>query len=103
MVKDAKPRKVVEPPVATIRDFREFAGITLDDLARRITAVGYPITKAGLGNIETGVRGPSHEFLDAWRDAMNELAGSLGTGRVERAPRVLDRPARAAATNRAAA
>jgi transcriptional regulator with XRE-family HTH domain len=101
MATDLKSRKAVTPPVATIRAFREFAGLSLDDVARRITDEGYPISKAGLGNIETGTRGPSQEFLEAWQRAFDTLARTLHAGKVTEQPRVIDRVARAAATRAA--
>ncbi len=93
MAHDPKVRKAVHPPVISLRAGREIAGLTLDAAARRITEAGYPITKAGLGNIETGVRGPSFEFLQAWGRAMG----------ISETPTTIDRPARAAATTRAVA
>jgi transcriptional regulator with XRE-family HTH domain len=78
--------------VVSIRAFREVAGLTLDQLARRIADQGYPITKAGLGNIETGTRGPSQEFLEAW----------ARTFAITETPRTIDRAPRAAATKDAA-
>jgi len=87
-----KPRKPVQPPMVSIRAVRELTDLTLEVLARRITAEGYPITKAGLGNIETGTRGPSQEFLEAW-------ARAIGTTET---PITVDRTPRAAATTRVA-
>lgn len=86
-----KYRAAVTPPVISIRAFREFAGLSLEAAARRITDQGYPITKAGLGNIETGTRGPSQEFLEAW-------ARTFG---IVETPRTIDREPRAAATRAA--
>ncbi len=82
-----KPRDTVTPPMVTIRAFREHAGLTLDELAARIRAQGYPISKPGLGNIETGKRGPSQDFLVAWSAALG----------VNETPRTVDRDARASA------
>ena len=96
----SKVRKPVQPPLYDIRQVRELLGLTLDDLARRITAEGFPITKSGLGNIETGERGPSREFLDAHARALHTLAASVLDGRVTSPPVVSDRPARAAAGTR---
>lgn len=93
MAHDPKPRKPVRPPVISLRAGREIAGLTLDGLAKRISSEGFPITKAGLGNIETGTRGPSQEFLEAW-------ARALGISEV---PMPLDREPRAAATTRRSA
>jgi transcriptional regulator with XRE-family HTH domain len=89
-------RKAVTPPLFTIRAMREFAGLALDDLARRITTAGYPITKSGLGNIETGVRGPSAEFLEALTLALNDYAAAHTGGRVTEVARTIDRDPRAA-------
>jgi transcriptional regulator with XRE-family HTH domain len=99
----ANQRSKVAPPVASLRGFRTFANVTLDALARRISAEGYAITKAGLGNIETGTRGPSQEFLEAWARAMDSLAQEKTGGRFEEVPQTIDREARAAARTRSAA
>ena len=80
-------RPTVTPPVLGIRSYRLRDGISLEVAARRITEAGYPITKSGLGNIETGTRGPSQEFLEAWARAF----------KVDDTPFTVDRAARAAA------
>ena len=98
-----KYRQQVPPPSLDIRAFREFAGLSLDDAARRITSGGFPITKAGLGNIETGTRGPSQEFLEAWTRAMDELARSVYGGKVTSVPQFTARTPRAARSTEAAA
>jgi len=100
---NVKPRKPVHPPVYDLRAVRELCGITLDDLARRITAEGFPITKSGLGNIETGERGPSRDFLEAHRRALHTFSSQVLGGRVVSTPEVIDREARAAARARARA
>lgn len=76
-------RAQVTPPLVPIGAFRVAMKETLAEAAQRITDAGYPISKSGLGNIETGVRGPSQEFLEAWSRAYgvrDELV-------VDRAPR----------------
>lgn len=94
-------RSKVTPPVVSLRGFRTFADVTMDALARRISAEGFPITKAGLGNIETGTRGPSQEFLEAWARAMDALAQEKTGGRMTEVPQTVDRDARATATKAA--
>lgn len=102
MATDLKARKAVTPPALGIRGVRELLNLSLLAMANRISRQGYTITKAGLGNIETGVRGPSVEFLEAWRAAVDEAARELTGGQVTTPPAVFDRAPRASATGRAA-
>jgi len=64
--------KVVPPVVvASLRDVREAAGWTLDDIAARVSAeLGTHTTKSTISKIETGDRSVSDLFLTAVARAM---------------------------------
>lgn len=59
------------PPQINLRAFREALGLTLDDLAERISEQGVTVTKFALSNVETGKRRASNQLMDAWARALN--------------------------------
>lgn len=58
-----------------VRELREAAGATQDQLARAVTRAGFPWTRARLGQIETGEGTPDLAAMVAVAAALTELSG----------------------------
>lgn len=57
-------------PMIRIRDLRQAHGLTMQQLADRISEQGVSITEAGISNIETGSKKASDRLLTAWAKAL---------------------------------
>ena len=73
-------RPLTTPPHVSLGDLRSAVGLTLDQLAERVAETGHPKPSRGhLSAIESGLRGPSSELLNALALAYGLRPGSVTT------------------------
>jgi len=73
-------RPLTTPPHVSLGDLRAAVGLTLDQLAEHIAETGHPKPSRGhLSAIESGLRGPSNELLNALALAYGLRPGSVTT------------------------
>ncbi|MFD6565310.1 helix-turn-helix domain-containing protein [Micromonospora profundi] len=59
------------PPQVSLRIFREFVGLTLEQVAENVREQGVPITADGLNNVELGRKPGSDALMLAVARALN--------------------------------
>lgn len=68
------------PPQVSLRALRTHLGLTLDELATRISGLGVSITADGLSNAELGRKPTSEPVLLAWAKALGTDRSLIRTG-----------------------
>lgn len=76
------PRPTRTPPHISLRNLRRVSGLTLEQVCEAVTEItgsSKPMTRGALSAIETGLRGPSQQVLDALAVAYGLDPGDLVT------------------------
>lgn len=79
------------PPHVSLRLLRVSHGMTLEDVAEAVSAVlglKKPMNRGTIAAIETGIRGASHQMLDALAAAYGLPPGAITTDYDPRASRI---------------
>jgi transcriptional regulator with XRE-family HTH domain len=75
-------RPLKTPPHTSLRNLRRVAGLTLEQVCEAVTEItgaSKPMTRGALSAIESGLRGPSQQTLDALAVAYGLDPGDLVT------------------------
>lgn len=70
MTAPAKRKKPLHAPLVNIRSVREAYGLSLEDLAQRISEQSHPTTASTLRGVETANGPVSNKLITAWARAL---------------------------------
>lgn len=79
MANQSKQRERVTPPHVSLAALRGCKGMTLDDVCAALAAEGLPMTRGAMSAIETGLRRPSTEVIEALEVAYGLRASDITT------------------------